>query len=177
MGSRRTYSSIITVKSGKPCTGIKKNRKNNEQYERRNKNFLQTLQANQNPQFSPFPSYGLPDTEQQQNPCVLTPQNQMFATQNTQPDPFLMQLMQLMQTIQMLHYQLENLNLSNNNQAQLNNNVTPEGGCQPLAIINPQKEKEFCRYFWTCGCCVYWGKNCPNKKRGHKYEATFRNHM
>ena len=31
------------------------------------------------------------------------------------------------------------------------------------------------RYCWSCGCCPHWGKNCENKKTGHKDDATFLN--
>ena len=31
------------------------------------------------------------------------------------------------------------------------------------------------RYCWSCGCCSHWGKNCENKKTGHKDDATFPN--
>ena len=44
-------------------------------------------------------------------------------------------------------------------------------------LINPKTGQSWKRYCWSCGCCVHWGKNCPNKKKGHKVEATFRNRM
>ena len=41
--------------------------------------------------------------------------------------------------------------------------------------INPRTGKPFKRYCWSCGCCTHWGRICPNKKKGHKDEATFKN--
>ena len=43
--------------------------------------------------------------------------------------------------------------------------------------INPKTGQSWKRYCWSCGCCGHWGKYCPNKKKGHKIEATFRNRM
>ena len=43
--------------------------------------------------------------------------------------------------------------------------------------INPKTGQTWKRYCWSCGCCPHWGKNCPNKKEGHKNEATFKNRM
>ena len=30
------------------------------------------------------------------------------------------------------------------------------------------------RYCWSCGCVPHFGRNCPNKKAGHKDDANFR---
>ena len=43
--------------------------------------------------------------------------------------------------------------------------------------INPRTSKKFKRYCWSCGCCPYWGKDCPNKNPGHQDNANFKNHM
>ena len=44
-------------------------------------------------------------------------------------------------------------------------------------LINPKTGQPWRRYCWSCGCCPHWGRKCPNKKPGHKDEATFRNRM
>ena len=43
--------------------------------------------------------------------------------------------------------------------------------------INPKTGQPWKRYCWSCWCCPHWGKNCPDKKEGHKNEATFKNRM
>ena len=43
--------------------------------------------------------------------------------------------------------------------------------------INPKTGQEWKRYCWSCSCCPRWGWNCPNKKKGHKNDATFKNRM
>ena len=43
--------------------------------------------------------------------------------------------------------------------------------------INPRTNKPYRRYCWSCGCCNHWGRNCPNRKRGHQINATFKNRM
>ena len=43
--------------------------------------------------------------------------------------------------------------------------------------INPKTGQPWKRYCWSCGCCPHWGKNCPDKKEGHKNDATFKNRM
>ena len=40
--------------------------------------------------------------------------------------------------------------------------------------INPRTGKPYRRYCWSCGCCNHWGRFCPNKKRGHQDDATFK---
>ena len=53
----------------------------------------------------------------------------------------------------------------------------PPNGKKTASAINPKTGQEWKHYCWTCGCCPHWGKNCPNKKKGHKNEATFKNRM
>ena len=43
--------------------------------------------------------------------------------------------------------------------------------------INPTTGRPWRRYCWTCGCCDHWGRFCPNRKPGHKVDATFKNRM
>ena len=43
--------------------------------------------------------------------------------------------------------------------------------------INPRTGKPFRRYCWTHGCCDHWSRTCPNRKKGHQVNATFKNRM
>jgi len=43
--------------------------------------------------------------------------------------------------------------------------------------INPRTGKKFKRYCWSCGCCTHWGRDCTQKKSGHKDTANFKNRM
>ena len=51
------------------------------------------------------------------------------------------------------------------------------GSRKGMQKINPKTGKAYKRYCWSCGCCTHWEKFCPNKKRGHKDEATFKERM
>ena len=63
--------------------------------------------------------------------------------------------------------------LSFRNQSNKNTNNDRSGNND----INPRTGKPFKRYCWSCGCCPHWGRNCPNKKKGHKDEASFKNRI
>ena len=39
--------------------------------------------------------------------------------------------------------------------------------------INPRTGKKFKCYCWSCGYWTHWGKDCTQKKSGHKGNATF----
>lgn len=43
--------------------------------------------------------------------------------------------------------------------------------------INTRTGKPFRRYFWTHGCCDHWSRTCPDRKKGHQVNATFKNRM
>ena len=40
--------------------------------------------------------------------------------------------------------------------------------------INPKTGRPYKRYCWSCGCCTHWGRFCPNKKKGHQDDASFK---
>lgn len=50
-------------------------------------------------------------------------------------------------------------------------------GEQDLPTTNPNTGKTYRRYCWTHGCTSHWGRQCKNKKAGHKDDATFKNRM
>ena len=74
-------------------------------------------------------------------------------------------IQQLLNTVKELSVKVEKLSSRNQSNRNTNNDINPKTG------------KPFKRYCWSCGCCPHWGRNCPNKKRGHKDEATFKNRM
>ena len=43
--------------------------------------------------------------------------------------------------------------------------------------INPRTGRPFRRYCWSHGCCDHWSNRCPQRKPGHKLNATFKNRM
>ena len=43
--------------------------------------------------------------------------------------------------------------------------------------VNPRTGRAWRRYCWTHGCCDHWGSKCPQRKPGHKVNATFKNRM
>ena len=53
--------------------------------------------------------------------------------------------------------------------------------CPPVVSnndeINPRRGKPWKRYCWTHGCCTHHGRNCPNRTKGHKDEANFKNRL
>ena len=75
---------------------------------------------------------------------------------------------QLLKEMTLMRNQIQILGGSNN---RLNEQTTQSD------LINSKTGQSWKRYCWSCGCCVHWGKNCPNKKKGQKVEATFRNRM
>ena len=72
---------------------------------------------------------------------------------------------QLLREMQEMKNTVKNLTLTNQQSKKEQKDVNPKNGL-------PWK-----RYCWSCGCCAHWGRNCPNKKTGHKNEATFKNRM
>ena len=94
----------------------------------------------------------------------------MLTTIQKTNNPMMMQMLQQMATMQS---QLANLTLSATN--------TPRtrglGLGTNTSTVNPRTGKPWRRYCWSCGCCTHWSKNCPQKKSGHKDDATFRNRM
>ena len=66
-------------------------------------------------------------------------------------------------------------------QSQIEKLSTTDSGSRkqekPSSTINPKTGRQWKRYCWSCGCCTHWSKNFPNKKVGHKDDATFRNRM
>ena len=94
-------------------------------------------------------------------------QNSIFGA--SQDNEMITQLLKQMQTIQAQINGLQtNSRAGQNtgNQNKINN-----------SDINPKTNSQWKRYCWSCGCCPHWGSNCPNKKKGHKDEATFKNRM
>ena len=72
---------------------------------------------------------------------------------------------QLLREMQDMKNTIKNLTLTNQQSKKEQKDVNPTNGL-------PWK-----RYCWSCGCCAHWGRNCPNKKNGHKNQATFKNRM
>ena len=64
-------------------------------------------------------------------------------------------------------------------QNQLQNMTNNDGSTKSTKSdqINPKTGQPWKRYCWSCGCCPHWGKNCLNKKEGHKNDASFKNRM
>ena len=110
-------------------------------------------------------------------------QQQMLYSANQQDTlrQALQPLQQMQNRMDQMQHQLQNLHLINGyGQSSGYNGGDDQGGGNKDASnsdINPKTRLPWKRYCWTCGCCSHWGKNCPNKKKGHKNEATFRNRM
>ena len=43
--------------------------------------------------------------------------------------------------------------------------------------VNPRTGRAWRCYCWTHGCCDHWSNKCPQRKPGHKLNATFKNRM
>ena len=68
--------------------------------------------------------------------------------------------------------------LSDENKLLSSNSRQPRtGATSDENTHHPVTGKPFKRYCWTHGCCTHWGKDCANKKRGHKGNATFKDRM
>ena len=139
----------------------------NEIKEELTANFLQSLQAyhmptgqeNIHPYMEYLASNGISQNE------LLPPEASMNAAIQQQ-DPVVQQLLQQMS---MMQNQIANLTLTakaGGNKRQIQN-----------GDLNPKTGKPWRRYCWTHGCCTHWGRLCPQKKAGHKDDATFRNRM
>ena len=76
---------------------------------------------------------------------------------------------QLLKSFQDLQAKVDNLAQNNNN-----NNNRNFGNNNKIPTINPRTCLTYKRYCWTHGCCDHWGRNCPNKKRGHNNNAIFK---
>ena len=72
----------------------------------------------------------------------------------------------ILTALQELTKQVANIgnNNSNNNNRTINNKSS----------INPCTGRAWRRYYWLCGCCNHWGRNCPNQKPGHQNDASFK---
>ena len=92
----------------------------------------------------------------------------MMLNMNTKRDPMIDQL--LKQMTAMIN-QIQALSGGNNT------NTATSLSSSLSVHINPKTAQEWKRYCWSCGCCSHWSKNCPNKKRGHKNDATFKNRL
>ena len=42
------------------------------------------------------------------------------------------------------------------------------------ATINPKTGRTFRCYYWSCGTCPHWARDCNNEKPGHVNDATFK---
>ena len=92
----------------------------------------------------------------------------MMLNINTKRDPMIDQLLKQMTA---MSNQIQALSGGNNT------NTATGLSSASSAHINPKTGQEWKRYCWSCGCCSHWSKNCPNKKRGHKNDATFKNRL
>jgi len=105
--------------------------------------------------------------------------NEQFIPQNEEQETMMMNMKskrdpiidQLMKQMTVMSNQIQALSGGNNT-----NTGTGQSGSSS-SHINPKTGQEWKRYCWSCGCCTHWGKNCPNKKKGHKNDATFKNRM
>ena len=115
------------------------------------------------PQQFPFEWSQHPDT-----PDFTPSQNTMFAAQQNANNPMIAQLMEQMEIMQTQLAAVCSL---------VPNESIPNDATKKDNTINPKTGKPWKKYCWSCGCCTHWSKTCPNKKRGHKDEATFRNRI
>ena len=105
--------------------------------------------------------------------------NEQFIPQNEEQETMMMNMKskrdpiidQLMKQMTVMSNQIQALSGGNN----MNTRAGQSGSSS--SHINPKTGQEWKRYCWSCGCCAHWGKNCPNKKKGHENEATFKNRM
>ena len=95
-------------------------------------------------------------------------QNQMYAT--TQVPPPFQHLQKQLTSIQNQLQSLTLINLPHPTSA-----VTKDASKNDT--INPKTGRPWQCYCWTCGCCTHWVRSCPQKKKGYRDEATFRNRM
>ena len=103
------------------------------------------------------------------------PLQQMFgATESTNP-----MMVQMLQKMQAMQQQISGLTLTNQqlSQSGSQNPTTNKGGNNLNKDLNPKTGLPWKRYCWSCGCCAHWGKNCAQKKRGHKDDASFKTRM
>ena len=112
----------------------------------------------------------IPQFHQFSQPIIQQQPDQQMLAVKSQHDNTINELLKQMATMQS---QIKNLTMVaqpsiNQNQGHLSQNSDN---------INPKTGKPWRRYCWSCGCCPHWGKHCPQKKRGHKDEASFRNRM
>ena len=82
----------------------------------------------------------------------------------------------MMELLQNLQTKVDTL-ANENNILKSNRNHARSGPNLDENTHHPVSGKPFKRYCWTHGCTTHWGKNCSNKKRGHKDNATFKDRM
>ena len=122
-----------------------------------------------------FHGYNQPSPQIMEEFSTQTPsQHNMFGANQTSDNPVMTQLMQQMQVMQQ---QISGLTLTNNQINQFGTKIPLTNQSGQNNDTNPKTGLPWKRYCWSCGCCPHWGKNCPNKKRGHKDVASFKNKM
>ena len=112
----------------------------------------------------------IPQFQQFSQPIIPQQPDQQMLAVKSQHDNTINELLKQMATMQA---QIKNMSVFS--QPSINHNQGRVS--QTSDNINPKTGKEWRRYCWSCGCCPHWGKHCPQKKRGHKNEASFRNRM
>lgn len=134
---------------------------------------LSLQQENINPNLPPqWAGYGnqfmqIPETTSDDPP----PLQQMFGvTDNNNP-----MMTQLLQQMQAMQQQISGLTLTNQQLSASKRNLSTNQGTNK--DLNPKTGLPWKRYCWSCGCCSHWSKNCAQKKRGHKDDASFKTRM
>ena len=108
--------------------------------------------------------------ENNENIATNNDAEQLMLAMKGHRDPILEQLLKQMSAMQT---QLGTLTNTKN----YTTKVTNKENIAPMDNFNPKTGQPWKRYCWSCGCCPHWSKYCPDKKRGHKMEATFKNRI
>ena len=109
-------------------------------------------------------------SENEENVAPNDDTEQLMLAMKGHHDPILEQLLKQMAAMQT---QLGNMT----NKKSYTTKATNKENTAPMDNINPKTGQPWRRYCWSCGCCPHWSKYCPEKKKGHKMEATFKNRM
>ena len=97
------------------------------------------------------------------------PRQQTINNQSSDKHEMMKMIQQMQAKMDALTTQLSNTSASTNPSGLQN-----QGQTKKQFLVNPITGREYKRYCWSCGCCTHWGANCPQKKAGHKDDASFK---
>ena len=105
----------------------------------------------------------------------VDPRHKQMNNQSSDKQEMMKMIQQMQTKMDALTTQLSNTSATTDASGlQTQRGLQTQGQTKKLFLVNPITGREYKRYCWSCGCCTHWGANCPQKKAGHKDDASFK---